>query len=297
MKRSLSNHRILLLVGLSLLLVVLGVALQDDKVTPGVFDGERAFEDLAHQVSLGPRVPGSEAHAAQIEWMRSGLQSGGWSVELQEVSPLGEPIFNLIAKRGEGKPLVLIGAHYDTRPIADSDPDPENRNLPISGANDGASGVAILMELARVIPADIENEIWLVFFDAEDGFNIPGWGLSLGSKTFVAELTERPDAVVIVDMIGDADLAIPIDGLSDPELVEQIWSVAAELGYADVFRNEIGIYVLDDHTPFNEAGIPAVVLIDFSYPYWHAVDDTVDKVSSESLQIVGDTLLAWLLAQ
>jgi len=258
------------------------------------FNGERALLDLQYQVGLGPRVPGTEAHAAQLEWMGQALLKSGWNVEIHQSAPLGNTIFNLVAKKGISDDLIIIGAHYDTRPIADADPNPDNRSLPILGANDGASGVAVILELARVIPDNLDFEIWLLLFDAEDGHGIPGWELSLGAKTFVAQLTRRPEAVVIVDMVGDADLALPIDGSSNPDLVAEIWRVAAELGYEDIFQNEIGYYILDDHTPFNEAGIPAIDIIDFDYPYWHTLADTVDKVSAQSLQVVGDTLLAWL---
>jgi hypothetical protein len=299
MKLSQSQRSSLLLATVSLVLVIVGLNYLDERKTTGGFDGNRAFKDLLHQVAFGPRVPGSESHADQLDWMKTNLEGMGWNVEVQESAPLGESIFNLVAKRGEGKgdPFVLLGAHYDTRPIADADPVTANQSLPIPGANDGASGVAVLMELARVIPANSEKEIWLVFFDAEDGFNIPGWGLSLGARTFVSQLNRNPQAVVIVDMVGDADLDLPIDGLSNEDLVNEIWALAADLGYENTFRNEIGYNMLDDHTPFNEQGIPAAVIIDFSYPYWHTLADDIDKVSADSLQIVGDTLLAWILSK
>lgn len=297
MKQSRAKQRALWLALISLVLVFFGLSFQRDEFSSRIFDGQRAFRDLEYQFSLGPRVPGSEAHAAQVEWMRVNLENLGWNVVIQEAAPLGENIYNLVAKRGEGDPLILIAAHYDTRAIADADPTPENQHLPIPGANDGASGVAVLMELARVLPGEMHNEIWLVFFDAEDGLNVPGWGLSLGSRAFVAQLDRQPEAVVVVDMIGDTDLSLPRDGLSNEELLSEIWAVAADLGYDDVFRNEIAYHMLDDHTAFNEQGIPAALIIDFDYPYWHTLEDDIDKVSADSLQIVGDTLLAWLLSK
>jgi Zn-dependent M28 family amino/carboxypeptidase len=193
--------------------------------------------------------------------------------------------------------------------LADNDPDPNNHSVPVPGANDGASGVAVLLELARTLPSHLENtaganltsqegtgpgQIWLVFFDAEDNGNIPGWDWILGSRAFVAGLEETPDAAVIVDMIGDADLNIYQELNSDPGLTEEIWSQAQALGYSDRIIPEPKYRMIDDHTPFIEAGIPAVDLIDFDYPYWHTIADTPDKVSAESLQIVGDTLIAWL---
>jgi hypothetical protein len=134
----------------------------------------------------------------------------------------------------------------------------------------------------------------LVFFDAEDNGNISGWDWILGSRAFVDRLEGEPDAAVIVDMIGDAELTIYKEGNSDPDLMDEIWAQAEELGYADRLIPEYKYHILDDHTPFIEAGIPAADLIDFDYPFWHTTEDTPDKVSPESLQVVGDTLYAWL---
>ena len=158
------------------------------------------------------------------------------------------------------------------------------------------SGVAVLLELARTLP-DETVPLWLVFFDAEDNGNIQGWDWILGSRQFVALNPIRPRAVVIVDMIGDADLNIYRESYSDPQLTNEIWSTALELGYASVFIDEYRHSMLDDHTPFLEVGIPAVDIIDFDYPYWHTVQDTPDKVSAKSLKAVGDTLLAWVMGQ
>jgi len=134
----------------------------------------------------------------------------------------------------------------------------------------------------------------LVFFDAEDNGKIPGWDWILGSQAFVNELQGQPDAVIIVDMIGDADLNVMMERNSDTTLMAELWGQAAALGFSDHFIAVPGYAMLDDHTPFLEAGIPAVDIIDFDYPYWHTTDDTLDKVSAESLQIVGETILAWL---
>jgi glutaminyl-peptide cyclotransferase len=134
----------------------------------------------------------------------------------------------------------------------------------------------------------------LVFFDAEDNGRIPGWDWILGSRAFVEALEGKPDAAVIVDMIGDADLEIYLERGSDPELSAEIWDVAAYLGYSQ-FIPTPKYHILDDHVPFLEAGIPALNIIDFDYPYWHTIEDTVDKVSAESLEAVGETLRVWLL--
>jgi len=264
-----------------------------DEISSG-FDGERAFSLVEKQLSFGPRIPGTMGHDLILEWLEESLREYGWDTEIQNGELMQQPISNLISKKGIGTPWIIIGAHYDTRIHADRDPDLEKRTSPVPGANDGASGVAVLLELARVIPNDIDGEIWLVFFDAEDNGDIPGWDWILGSRVFVNKLDGNPDAVIIVDMIGDADQNIYIERKSDFELSKQIWGHAAALGYVDHFIPIPRHTILDDHIPFLQANIPAVDIIDFDYPYWHTVDDTLDKISAESLQVVGDTLLAWL---
>ena len=144
--------------------------------------------------------------------------------------------------------------------------------------------------LARSLPKDTVP-VWLVFFDAEDNGRIEGWDWILGSREFVKNNPIQPQAAVIVDMIGDADLNIYKERNSNPELTDEIWATAQRLGYEDKFIDAEKHSMLDDHTPFLEAGIPAVDIIDFDYPYWHTMQDTPDKVSAESLKAVGDTLL------
>jgi Zn-dependent M28 family amino/carboxypeptidase len=264
---------------------------------PAVFDGKRALADVEYQVALGPRIPETTGHAAAVDWMMESLRSSGWEVELQETERFGHPIRNVIAKRGSGSPWLILGAHYDSRIFADQDPDFEARTEPVPGANDGASGVAVLLELARILPRELEGQIWLVMFDAEDNGHIEGWDWILGSSAFAESLTTYPDGVVIVDMIGDADLQIYLEINSDEGLRTEIWEQAAAQGHEDIFINEEKFSMLDDHTPFLRLGIPAVDLIDFEYPYWHTTADTPDKVSADSLQAVGETLLAWLLSR
>lgn len=261
-----------------------------------IFDGARAYEDVITQVSFGPRIPGLQAHEQAVDWIQGQLVEAGWQVEVQESEALGNPIRNIVARRGSGDPQIILGAHYDSRIYADHDPNPENHTKPVPGANDGASGVAVLLELARTLPGDVPN-IWLVFFDAEDNGRIAGWDWILGSREFVAGNAVRPRAAVIVDMIGDADLKIYKERNSDGALIDEIWSVAHELGYGDRFIDDYKYSILDDHAPFLEAGVPAVDIIDFDYPYWHTVEDTPDKVSPQSLEVVGKTLWTWIVRQ
>ncbi len=194
---------------------------------------------------------------------------------------------------------ILLAAHYDTRPVADMDPDPVNRLTPIIGANDGASGVAVLLEIARALggakpPVGVD----IVFFDGEDyGEAGRPWDFCLGSAWFADNLKGyRPAAAIIVDMVGDRDLKIPMEGYSSAasgRLVDELFGIAAKLG-VEQFANEAGHTIIDDHLPFIRAGIDAVDLIDFDYPHWHTVADTPDKCSPASLEAVGRVLLEYI---
>ncbi len=261
------------------------------------FDGERAMMDVEYQLSLGARTPDSTAHAQLRQYVLDELEHAGWETEVQQAEMLGHTIYNLVGKRTNGAGLwIILGAHYDSRLLADRDPNPDKRTQPVPGGNDGASGVAVLLELARSLPSNLPGEVWLVFFDAEDNGNIPGWEWIMGSTAFVEQLQGAPDAAIIVDMIGDANLNIYQERNSNPGITAEIWAEAAALGYSDQFIPQPGYAILDDHTPFLRAGIPAVDIIDFDYPYWHTTSDTADKVAPASLKTVGDTLRAWLIA-
>ncbi len=281
---------------LTAVLVFVGKS-QAAKLETQTFNGQRAYQDVLTQVDFGPRIPGSDAHEQTAQYIQAQLTSAGWSVELQELIYQNHPIKNIIAKRGSGSPLIIIGAHYDTRLIADRDPDPEKQNQPVPGANDGASGVAVLLEMSRILPKDIHGQIWLTFFDAEDQGNLPGWDWILGSRAFVEQLGVSPAAVVIVDMIGDRSLSVYQEKNSDQALSDEIWNVAKKLGYDKYIIPEAKYAILDDHAPFLEKGIPAVDMIDFVYPYWHTSQDTADKVSPDSLKIIGDTLREWIISK
>jgi len=271
------------------------------KYTPNdrSFQGERALDDVKYQVGIGPRIPGSPTSEQVAQWIRSRLVDDGWNVSFQETTRMGHPIRNVIGKMGDGDPWVILGTHYDTRLYADKDPDVSKRNMPVPGANDGASGVAVLLEFGRVYPfihgeSSWAGQVWLVFFDAEDNGNIEGWEWALGSQAFVESLESKPEAVVVVDMVGDADLGIEYELNSDLSIAQEIWSQAHELGYSDAFIPVYGRALIDDHLPFILADIPAVDIIDFEYPFHHTTADTTDKVAASSMLTVGETLLAWL---
>jgi Zn-dependent M28 family amino/carboxypeptidase len=258
------------------------------------FSGNRAYAHVLAQVAIGPRPVGTEAGWEAGEQIIAELKKLEWQVHTQEFVFRGVKGRNVIATSGSG-PVVILGAHYDTRPVADRDADPEKQHLPILGANDGASGVAVLLELARVLDVGAtRRQVWLAFFDAEDRGGIENWPYSVGANLMVQQLNVDPEAVVIVDMVGDIEQGIFYERYSDRALSQEIWKVADVLGYGNTMIAEVRHRVGDDHIPFLSAGIPAIDIIDFDYAYWHTSEDTADKVSPKSLETVGRTLVSWL---
>jgi len=292
---------ILLILSVFTILIIVAygwVYLNNDHKTPIGFDGGRALDDIEYQLSLGPRTIGSESHSRVISWIRAELKKADWKAEVQELSIGGHDVKNIVAKR-RGKvnsdlPWIIVGAHYDSRLIADKDIDNEKSQKPVPGADDGGSGVAVLLELARALPKSLDKNVWLVFFDAEDNGDIPGWDWILGSRAFAESLDDKPDGVIIVDMVGDADLNLYFERSSNVDFSNEIWSTAAKLGYSQ-FIPAAKYLILDDHTPFLQMGVPAIDIIDFDFPYHHTSEDTLDKVSAQSLEAVGETLYAWIV--
>lgn len=273
-------------------------------VTPPPFDGNRAFDDLTKQVSFGPRVPGTAASAACRTYVYESMKALGVVVDSQAFNffdPYSKSqmhainiIIHVPGKKTDQPGLVFL-AHYDSRPRTDYPSDTSLKDKPIAGANDGASGVAVLMELARLFatqppPADID----LVLVDAED------WGKEgdteyylLGSKYFgSSNIHGRYRFGIVLDMIGDKDQQIYREGFSDQynkPLDDMIWKTASQLGI-HTFIDSVKHIVMDDHLSLNAGGVPSVDLIDFDYPYWHTDQDTPDKCSAESLSNVGRVL-------
>ncbi len=288
-----------LIVGFVGLLILIGVVVYDFLPQPlfpqpvaNQFVGQAAYEHVLKQVAFGPRPTGSEAGRATGDYIIEHLREMGWTVEEQPFVYQGVAARNIIAKAGQGQ-VAILGAHYDTRLLADKDPDPARQTEPVIGANDGASGVAVLLELARTLDKDeLDYEVWLAFFDAEDNGRIGDWEYLAGSRYMAENLNVTPEMVVVADMIGDADQQIYKERNSTPELIDRVWGIAADLGYEQYFIPEYKWSILDDHVPFLEAGIPAVDLIDFDYPPWHTTQDTADKVSAEALERVGRVLEA-----
>lgn len=273
------------------------------------FDGEVALSYVAAQLDFGPRVPGTDGHRRTGDWILARLRERADSAEVQEFTHVtvdGDTLRlrNFIGRfRPELKDRVLFLAHWDTRPRAEKSPNLGDQQRPVPGANDGASGVVVLLGVADALkrrPPAVGVD--LLFVDGEDygDFGL-GKDVLLGSKYYASTLTPdaRPLFAVLFDMVGDRDLQIPQEGNSvarAPEVVERVWSKARDLGYGRVFRPTVGTSATDDHIPLLEAGVRAIDVIDFDYgpgnSYWHTVEDTLDKVSARSLQIVGDVAVA-----
>lgn len=239
-------------------------------------------------MKFGPRPTGSSAWQATGDYILEQLRKSGWETEEQRFEYRQTQIRNIVGRKGSG-PILILGAHYDTRRRADQDK--IRPNDPVPGANDGASGVAVLLELAHVLDAKkLGHQIWLAFFDAEDNGDLDGWEWTIGSRYMAQNLQVRPEAVIVVDMVGDADQQIYFERNSNAEWSQRIWAVAGDLGYGQHLIPTPRWAMFDDHTPFAQRGIPAVDMIDFDYPYWHTTADTLDKISPDSLERVGRTL-------
>jgi glutaminyl-peptide cyclotransferase len=273
------------------------------------FDETRAWDSLEKQLTFGPRVPGTAAHVQTRDWLVAQLKATSDTVELQPFSHLlgGKTLamWNIIAQfPGTGaapRERILLAAHWDCRPTADRDPDPAKRNTPIDGANDGASGVAVLLELARQLKAQpIARDVIIVLFDGED-YGPKVDNMLLGAKYYAKHLpTPKPAWGILLDMVGDKDLTIYREPNSDKyarAVNDRVFTAATNLGYlgtgttAGFVNAPYRFPVVDDHIPMNEAGVPMADLIDFDYPSWHTTADTADKCSPSSLKIVGKTVL------
>ncbi|MCX6144221.1 MAG: M28 family peptidase [Ignavibacteriales bacterium] len=280
----------------------------------GKFDSAKAYSYLVKQTQFGPRDPGSTAHERCLKFLREELGKYADVVVPQAFSyavPKWKRVqlTNLLASfNTRATNRLFISAHWDTRPWADQDPEKKNWTKPIVGANDGASGVAIILELARQLrqfPPAVGVD--LVLFDGEDlGTSGFGGSFSIGAQHFAKNRPPgfNPRFGINIDMVGDRNLEIEREQNSErlaPEIQNLIFSTARRLmlpGFIDSPGNEI----TDDHLPLNDAGIPTVDLIDFKYPdgsnkYWHTMADTPDKCSAESLGVIGTLLLEIIYTQ
>jgi len=267
-----------------------------------MFDAENSFKILEAQCELGPRFPGSDGIQLCREYIINSLDGLGIKTELQEFRATPNSVersgVNILASiYPERSRRILLAAHYDTRPWADKENDPALHNQPILGANDGASGVAVLLEIARVasLKAPVEFGVDFVFFDLEDSGsygNNESW--CLGSSYYAQNYSgDKPEKAIVIDMIGDKDLSINMEYYSyhnSPGLVREVWEAANFYGFSQ-YNTKITNAIYDDHYPLIIAGFEAIDIIDFDYPQWHTLEDTPENCSATSLQAVGQTLL------
>lgn len=274
------------------------------------FDGAAVLEYVATQLAFGPRVPNTAAHERAGDWILERLRGTADSVAVQaweHVTSQGDTLHlrNFIARfRPRASGRILYVAHWDTRPRADRSADLGEQRMPVPGANDGASGVAVLLGVADALAVEPPLlGVDLLLVDGEDyGDFDRNKDVLLGSRHYSDNLdpaAPRPLFAVVWDMIGDRELSIlkePNSVRGAPEVVHRVWDTAAELGYGRVFRQDSGPPLTDDHLPLQRAGLRAIDVIDFEFGpgnrFWHTTEDTIDKVSAESLQVVGDVALA-----
>ena len=272
------------------------------------FDGEKAYEHLLKQCSFGPRYPGSDAHKKLKNYFVSFLNEYADSVKVME-HEISHPyinkkinLYNILAQfNPTSENRILLMAHWDTREIADKDYNIENRNTPIMGANDGGSGIAILMAFAELFKLNefINIGVDLLFVDGEDmGRAGETENFCLGSRLYAkSQNSKNTKLAICLDMVADIDAEFKIEYFSyiqAPEIVKEIWSLANSLGYSE-FTTSFQSPIYDDHRAlFVETGIPSIDIIDFDYPYWHTLEDTPDKCSAKTLQIVGHVVSEYI---
>lgn len=277
------------------------------------FNADSAYHNIEKQVSFGPRVPNTQAHRECREWLIAELTRYGAEVTRQDISlkAFDGTILDATNIIGSYNPSsdnrILLLAHWDCRPWADADPDPANHKKPVDGANDGASGVGVLLEIARLIEKhSISKGIDILFVDAEDwgeDGNDESW--AMGSRYFANNPHKpgyRPNQAILLDMVGGHDAKFRKEFFSiqnAPTLVDKVWSVAAESGYGNYFSTEIGGAVTDDHVELLKVGIPAIDIIEFHpengfNPTWHTINDNMNGISKETLKAVGQTIINYI---
>ncbi len=272
------------------------------------FSGKNAFQYLEKQCSFGPRNPGSKGYKDCLSYLLQQMQSTADTVWIQPFN-YNDPhrgdnynLQNIIARFNlNAEKQILLGAHWDTRPWSDQETELTNQNKPLLGANDGASGVAVLLEIAHILKEKpSETGVTIIFFDGEDlGMSGEDRSYAQGSQFFAKNLPiPKPDHAIIIDMIGDKNLHLPIERLSyrnAPRLTRKLWKLANKLNLP-AFDQTLGYSIFDDHVPLWEfAKIQSIDIIDFDYPnkrdnYWHTQEDTPDKCSPVSLAQVGTLL-------
>ena len=271
------------------------------------FNGSAAYNYAGAQVAFGPRVPGTPAAKQGGDWIIRQMRARADTVIVQSFTYTTAdgkklPLRNILARfRPELPERVLYVTHWDSRPISESATTEAEKKMPVPGANDGASGVGMFVALGDALKRTRPNVgVDLLFTDGEDygQFGPPEVDVLIGSKYFAKHLPSadyKPLYGVLWDMIGDKDLRIPYEMFSfqrAPEVVSRVWQAAADLGYGNIFVEESGGEVVDDHVPLLDAGLRVIDVIDLTYPPHHTPYDTMDKISARSLAIVGDVATA-----
>lgn len=280
------------------------------------FNADSAYSYVSRQVEFGPRVPNTAAHEAAGHWLASELRRHGaqvleMPVDLKAFDGTVLKAKNILGSfNPDAKDRVLLVAHWDCRPWADEDPDESRRHEPVPGANDGASGVGILLEIARQLGMEAPtNGVDILFVDAED------WGdtgrddsWALGAKHFAANMPQdyvKPRCGVLLDMVGGKNAVFRWEQHSQyyaPQLVTDLWATASAIGYGDRFSNEPGGYITDDHLEFIRYGIPVIDIIEYDPEYvfnsrWHTTADDMEGIDAATLNAVGTTVMTWLRKQ
>ena len=281
------------------------------------FNADSAYSYVAQQVAFGYRVPGTEAHRKTAEWLANELARHGADVIKQEAvveayDGTKLPMCNIIGQFApEKNNRILLAAHWDSRPWADHDSNPDNHRQPIAGANDGASGVGVLLEIARHIGVQQPTVgVDIIFFDAED-YGAPAWeagensdSWALGSQYWAKHIHKpgyRARYGILLDMVGASGLCFYREYFSHhyaPHIIDKVWDCAERIGYASLFVDAFGGAITDDHIYMNSAGIPSIDIIQMSpdtdagfFPQWHTVDDNMQHIDAYTLGAVGQTVL------
>ncbi|HVL48744.1 MAG TPA: M28 family peptidase, partial [Candidatus Thermoplasmatota archaeon] len=283
------------------------------------FNATRAMDFVRAQLaaedgSFRDRIPGTPGNRAVATLIRDTVAGYGWNASFDPfVATYGcEPVRmqNVVATLNpNASKTLIVGTHFDSRPIAEKDPDPAKRDLPTPGANDGAAGTGALVELARVLADRVRNVTLLfVFYDGEDGGGYRGDACTdwiLGSRHHAATVDPAEvQGMILLDLIGSENLSLPREGVSregaNRALQDRLWSIAGGLGYASVFKNSSAPAITDDHVPYAERGIPSVDIIDLRpgasdarglptvfFKWHHTREDTIEHVDPASLAMVG----------
>lgn len=291
-----------------------------------IFNADSAYAFTAAQCEFGPRIMNSVAHEECAKWIADKFKQYGCEVKTQKADLKGYDgtilkATNIMASHNpEASTRILLCAHWDSRPWADNDPDTANHKKPVMAANDGASGIAVMLEIARVLQTDTTLQIGVDFvcFDAED-WGIPSWETvedpgdtwALGAQYFASNLPKGYEARfgILFDMVGGEGAKFYKEGMSKEyanDIVNKVWSAAKAAGYGGYFPNSDGGYVTDDHIPLNRiAGIPTIDIIPY-YPdcqqssfgsTWHTVSDDMTHIDKNSLKAVGQTAIQVIFSE